>query len=115
EADAAGDANITAAVVCDIKVVFDLTKFPPGLTVEPKVTELGLDLVDVKLRKPGASKEEKSVPLNNDLKELLRGGLKAAEPAIKDAANRAIAQSLKEGKGGISADTIMKTLPKPKK
>jgi len=46
------------------------------------------------------------------LKEIVRGIMKASAPLVKDEANRAIVESLKEGKGAISADAIMKALPK---
>jgi hypothetical protein len=111
-AEGAGDANVTAAIVCDINFALDFKKFPPALNVEPKVTELGLNLVDVKLRNPDGVKSERPIPLNHEIKELLNTALKAAEPIIKSRANQAIAQSLKEGKGSISADAVMKTLPK---
>jgi hypothetical protein len=111
-AEAAGDANVTAAIVCDVKFSFDFKKFPPGLNVEPTVTELGLNLVDVKLRNPDGGKNDKAIPLNNEIKELLNKVLKAAEPMIKSHANQVIAQSLKEGKGSISADAVLKALPK---
>lgn len=112
--DGTADANLTAAVVCDIAVNINLDKFPPVVNVEPKVTGLALDLVDFKMRGGPIVKGEKGDLLRKDVKDLLRAALKVAEPIVKDEANKAIAQSLKEGKGTISADAIMKAIPKPK-
>ena len=44
----------------------------------------------------------------------MRKAVKSQESAVKDYANQAIAQSLKEGKGNISAGAILKAMPKPK-
>ena len=109
------DARLTAAIVCDVGVSLDLAKFPPELKIEPKVNQLGLDLVDFKLRNGPNLQGEQADQLRKDLKELLRGVLKASELVIKDQVNQAITQSLKEGKGTISAGAIMKTLPPSKK
>ena len=49
--------------------------------------------------------------LKNDIKGLLRSAVKFAEPQVKDIANQAIAQSLKDGKGAISAGALLKALP----
>jgi hypothetical protein len=114
-AQSAADANFTARVVCEVGVRFDFKKFPPELKVEPQVTELGLTLVDVTFRHAPILKGEAGDNLRRDLKELLRTLVKSSEEIVKDFANDAIAQSLKEGKGTISASAIMATLPAPKK
>jgi hypothetical protein len=111
-ADATADANIAAAIVCDVGVSFNLKKFPPELNIEPKVSELGLDLVDFKLRGDPIIKGEKGDALRNNLKEVLRAVVKNSDSFVKDQANLAIAQGLREGKGTISASAIMKALPK---
>lgn len=103
------DANVAATLVCDVDASLDLKEFPPALKLEPKVTELGLQLVDFRFRGGPLIKNEN---LRNDVLELMRGAVKSAEPAVKDYANQAIAQSLKEGKGAISAAAIMKAMPK---
>ena len=113
-AESSADANFTAALVCDVGVTLDITKFPPEVTVEPKVAELGLNLVDIKPRQEPILKGEKGDALRRDLKEILRTLVKASEPLVKDYANQAIAQSLKDGKGAISAGAILKSLPMPK-
>jgi hypothetical protein len=108
------DARLKSAVVCDIAVIFNLTKFPPTVNIEPKVTDLALDLVDFKMRGGPFLKGEKGDLLRKDILDLMRAGVKTAEPLVKDQANAAIAQSLKEGKGTISADAILKAVPRPK-
>jgi hypothetical protein len=108
----ATDANFTAAIVCDVGVALNLKKFPPELNLNPKVSELGLDFVDFKVRNGPIIQGEFGDNLRKDLKEGARSLLKAAEPAIKVYANQAIADSLKEGKGTISADAILKAMPK---
>ncbi|HZZ81585.1 MAG TPA: hypothetical protein VFE62_23990 [Gemmataceae bacterium] len=112
EADA--DANLTAAIVCDVGVSLNLKKFPPELKLEPKVSELGLELVDIKVRGGPILKGERGQAIANDIKNMLRAAVKASEPMVKDEANRAIAESLREGKGTISAGAILSALPTPK-
>jgi hypothetical protein len=112
EAGATADANIMAAIVCDVGVSLNVKKFPPELNIEPKVSELGLNLVDFKLRGDPIIKGQRGDALRNDLKEVLRSVFKASEPFVKDQANQAIVQGLREGKGTISAGAIMKALPK---
>jgi hypothetical protein len=111
-ADLSADANVTAAIVCDVGVSLNLSKFPPELKLEPKVTELGLDFIDFKVRGGPIIQGEFGDNLRKDLKEGIRAFLKASEPAIKAQANQAIEKSLKEGKGTISADAILKAMPK---
>jgi hypothetical protein len=114
-AEAAADANVTAAIVCDVGVELNVKKFPPELNLDPKVTELGLELVDVKVRGGPILKGEGGKALANDIKDMLRAAVKASEPLVKAEANRAIAESLREGKGSISAGAILEPLPKAKK
>jgi hypothetical protein len=113
-ADATADANLTAAIVCDVGVSLNLKKLPPELNIEPKIAELGLNLVDFKLRGDPIIKGERGDALRNDLKETLRSVVKSSEGFVKDQANQAIAQAIRDGKGTISAGEIMKSLPLPK-
>ncbi len=113
-AGAVADANVTASIVCDVGVSLNFKEFPPALKLEPRVSELGLNFVDFKVRGGPFVTGEFGDNLRNDLKEGIRGLLKTSEPAIKDHANKAIAQSLKDGKGDISAGAILKALPTPK-
>ena len=114
--EATGDANLTAAIVCDIGTSLNFKMFPPEITIEPKVKELGLHLVDFKFRGDLGEivKGDPGNSLNKELNDVLRTVIKASEPIVKDYANQAIAQSLKEGKGTISAGAIMKAVPAPK-
>ncbi len=48
------------------------------------------------------------------MKDSLRALIKNLEPEIKARANEAIAQSLKEGKGNISASLLFKSAPPAK-
>ncbi|MSQ93893.1 MAG: hypothetical protein EXR98_04970 [Gemmataceae bacterium] len=113
-AEGIADVNVTAAVVCEVGVSLDLKVFPPELKLEPKVAELGLNFVDFKVRGGPYIKGDFGDNLRNDLKDAARKMLKSQEPAIKVYANQALTQSLKEGKGDISAAAILKALPAPK-
>src|SRR5256885_2191052 len=86
---AVGDANATAAIVCDVEVSVDFNKLPPELNIVPKVTELGLNLVDIKMRNGPLLKGEKGKVLTSDFKEMLRTVVKASEPFVKDQVNQA--------------------------
>ena len=108
--EGAADANLKALIAADIGWSFDFKKLPPGVSIEPKITELDLTLVDIKAR-PGPILP---AGLAMDVKNLLRALVKSSEPAVKNFANDAIAKSLKEGKGSISAGALMTVLPKPK-
>ena len=110
----AADANFTAAIVCDVGVSLNLKKVPPELKINPKVSELGLDFVDFKVRNGPIIQGEFGDNLRRDLKDGARSLLKSSEPVIKELVNQAIADSLKEGKGTISADAILKAMPKQK-
>jgi hypothetical protein len=112
--EAYADANLTAGIVCDVGVSLNLKKFPPELNLEPKVTKLDLELVDIKVRGGPILTGERGQAIANDIKNALRAAVKASEPLVKEEANRAIAESLREGKGTISAGAILNALPMPK-
>ena len=114
EAEASADANLTAAIVCDVGVSLNIKRFPPELIIEPKITELGLNLVDFNLRGDPIIKGARGDALRMELKDILRSVVKSSEGFVKDQANLAIAQGIKDGKGDISAAAIMKALPIPK-
>ncbi|MBI1832729.1 MAG: hypothetical protein HYR84_14910 [Planctomycetes bacterium] len=111
-AAATADASLTAAIVCDVGVSLNFKKIPPALDLEPKIAELGLDLVDFKLRGGPIVPGETGKTLAAEFKSVLRTLVRATEPMVKDYANKAIVQSIKDGKGTISAGEIMKSLPK---
>jgi hypothetical protein len=102
------DASLRISVGCDVGVSLSFNKLPPEINVDPKITDLGLDLKDIRPRGGPVFTDEK---LRNDIKGLLRSAVKLAEPQVKDLANQAIAQSIKDGKGGFSAGALLKALP----
>jgi hypothetical protein len=102
------DATLRISVGCDLGVSLNFNKLPPEINVDPKITDLGLDLKDIRPRGGPVFTDEK---LRNDIKGLLRSAVKLAEPQVKDLANQAIAQSVKDGKGALSAGALLKALP----
>jgi hypothetical protein len=105
------DAFLKVTVGCDVGVSLNLNKLPPEVNVSPKVTDLALDLKDIRPRGGPILSGEKGEKLAADIKGLLRSAVKLAEPQVKDLANEAIAQSLKNGKGTLSAGALLKALP----
>lgn len=110
--DATADAYLFAVVTCDVSASLNFKKIPPELVLEPKVADLKLDLVDIQMRGEPLIKGDKADAIRNDLKEVLRSIVKTSEGFVKDQANQAIVEGLKQGKGSISAGAILKGLPK---
>jgi len=106
------DAYLRISVGADVAVALDFKKLPPEVTINPKVTDLALDLEDIRLRGGPIFTGERGERLASDIKGLLRAAVKAAEPQVKELANQAIAESLKKGKGSLSAGALLKALPK---
>ncbi len=105
------DAYVTIGIVCDIGVSLDLSKGVPDLLIAPKVSELTLDLKDIRPRGGPILTGERGERLAADIKGLLRAAVKAAEPQVKDRANQAIVQGLRESKSDLSSEAILKKLP----
>jgi hypothetical protein len=105
------DAYLHVSIGADIGVELDFKTFPPGVKIHPKVTDLGLDLQDIRLRGGPIFTGEKGERLASDIKGLLRAAVKVAEPKVKDLANEAIAQSIQKGRGALSAGEMVKALP----
>jgi len=105
------DAFIRLGVGCDVGVALNFKSVPPQVDLTPKITDLSIDLTDIRGRNGPILADEK---LRNDVKGLLRGAVKAYEPQLKDLVNQAIVQSIKDGKGTMSADALLKALPKEK-
>ena len=103
------DAFVSIGVGCDVGVALNFKKIPPEVDVSPKITDLTLDLRDIRGHNGPVFTDEK---LKNDIKGLLRGAVKSFEPQLKDLANQAIVHSLKDGKGAMSAEALLKALPK---
>lgn len=108
--DGQADATIASTIVCDVDVELNIKKFPPEVKVEPKIVDLTLDLKDFNLNRLGGTLQGETFrQLGNDLmRDLLRDLLKAAEPIVKQYANEAIAQSVKENHGTFSAVEMLK-------
>ncbi len=115
--DAVASAVVGLAMVFDVAVTFDTKKFPPDINIEPKITQLGIDLKEFHLRRVSnaatniAIEGETAKGIGDDLKDTLKAFIKSQEPDIKNRANEAIAKSLKEGKGNISAASLLKLAP----
>lgn len=103
------DALVHLAIGCDVGVALNFKKLPPEVDISPKVTDLAIDLKDIRGRNGPVFTDEK---LKNDVKSLLRGAVKLFEPQVKDLANQAIVQGLKDGRGTLSATELLKSLPK---
>ncbi len=92
--------------------------------VEPKVTSLKMDLKEFNLHEVATARLGKVLEGDNakafgsQYKDILQDVMRHFEPTLKDQANQAIAQSLKEGKGTISLTELLKitnSAPKEKK
>jgi hypothetical protein len=115
------DAVIDVSLDCDVALTLSTKKFPPEVVVDPKIADARLELREfnlneVSLRRLGKILEgERAREIGFELKGLLEGLLKQYEPEIRDQANQAIAQSLRDGKGSFSAASLLKMLSPPKK
>ena len=117
---AQADALVGLGMVFDIGVTLDTKKFPPELNIEPRLADLKIDLKDFLLRRVAnpttniSLEGEAAKSFGDDWKDSLKALIKNFEPDIKSRANEAIAQSLKEGKGNISAASLFKMAPPAK-
>ncbi len=108
-------ATTTVLVMLEVDVALslDVTKFPPDIQVEPKIASSKVEIREFEMFKPGQVLFGNSgEQLNQDIKGLMQQLVRQYEPKLKDKANEAIAQSLKDGKGKISAASLMKALTK---
>jgi len=109
------DAVVVLVLDFDVGLTLSTAKFPPEVIVEPKVTKTQLELKEFDLRKVGKLMiGEKGRELGHELKGVLQEQLKKLEPALKEKANEAIARGLKEGKGTLSAEMLLKAEPMKK-
>jgi hypothetical protein len=115
---AEADAFIGLNLEFEIGITLETKKFPPEIKVVPKVSELKTDLKDfalrqVTLRRLGTILEgETAREAGNQVKGYLQEAMRRYEPEFKERANETIARSLREGKGGFSADALFKALSK---
>jgi hypothetical protein len=96
------DAVVAIGLDCNVKVSFDLKKLPPELRIEPKVTAVQLDLKEFNIRRVGPVLVLEQGELGEELKRSLQEKMKAYEPQVKEYANKALAESLKNDKGLFS-------------
>jgi hypothetical protein len=110
------DATISVYVDCDVAMELAAGKFPPELKVEPKVANLKMDLREFNLNEVATLRlgtvleGERAKEFGNQYKNILQDLMHSAEPTVKDYANDAIGKSIKEGKGTLSAGTLLKML-----
>ena len=103
------DATITAELDIEVKLAFDNTKFPPDVVVTPKVIDSKVLLDKFDLNRVGfILVGDDARQLGDELKDFLQTLITQHDNDVKDAANEAIAKALKEGKGRISAASLLK-------
>jgi hypothetical protein len=104
-------AKVKVDLDCDVALTLNALKFPPEVTVEPKIAKTKIEVQDFEVFNPAtAARPERAQGLNNDIKSLVQGMVQDAEPKIQDEANRAIAQAIREGKGTFSASKLYSAL-----
>ena len=109
-------AKVQGDIECDVNLSLDVKKFPPELMIDPKITRCDLELKEFTLFKPTEARNpERAEGINGQLKNALQSMLKNSEPTIREAANKAIAQALREGKGSISAAALYNAMNAKKK
>ena len=117
---AQADAVVGLRMVFEIGVTLNTKQFPPDLIVQPKLADLQIDLKEFTLRRVSnpttniTIEGEAAKNFGDDMKDNLKSLIKNFEPDIKNRANEAIVQSLKEGKGNISAASLFKMAPPAK-
>lgn len=104
------DAFLKVTVGCDVGFTLNLLKNEVDLA--PKITDLTIDLQDIRARGGPILTGERGEKLAGNIKDLIRGAVKSMEPQLKEQANRAIAQNLKDGKVTVPAGALLKSLPK---
>lgn len=113
------DAVVTVALDAEVTISINSKKFPPEVTVEPKVLQSRLELKRFDLNRIGpvllGNKEARD--LGEELRGALQELLKQYEPQVTQKANEAIAQGLKDGKAKLSPQTLLKLniLAEPKR
>jgi hypothetical protein len=114
--DATAQADADVGLALDFNVRVELAgKLPPEVKVAPRVTDLKMELKDftlrrVKFHRAGVAVEG-DARLSDELKGVLQGLLRSAEPRVRARANAAIARALREGRGTLSAADLLKAVP----
>jgi hypothetical protein len=114
--DLTARANIalTVHVECDVAVRLGTRERPVGLTLEPHVKDLKLQLKDfdlkrVTLNRAGLAVEGEAVEgVGEEFQDALQALLQAAEPGARKRANEALARGLKGGKGPLTPAALLK-------
>lgn len=108
-------ATVQTDLDFDVAMSLDVTKFPPEVTVDPKMVRCQFDIKEFELFKAQQARNpQRAEELNQEIKGLLQGLLQSQEPRIRDEANKAIAQGLREGRGTLSAAALYQVLTKTK-
>jgi hypothetical protein len=106
-------AKIKVDLDCDIGLTLNVAKFPPEVSVEPKIAKTKIEVLELEVFNAGtANRPDLAQNLNNEIKNFVQGMAQDAEPKIQDEANRAIAQALREGKGTFSASKLYDAIKK---
>jgi len=104
-----GDAVVSILMDCDVAITLDTKVFPPALLVEPSVVQTRTSLKSFTLKQIGKLiKGDLAEKLGHELQGMAEDLLKQKEPEIKDKANEAIAKGLKQNKGRITAEALLK-------
>jgi hypothetical protein len=113
---ARADVKLALRLDCDVALTLDTSAFPPSVKIEPTITDLKPELKDLKIRRIDgrhvsiALGEQPAREAGSLVRGVLQDAIRHAEPQIKERANEAIARSLREGKGTLSAGAMLKAL-----
>src|SRR5688572_4692469 len=109
-AGAETDVFLKVTAGCDVGFTLNLLK--NEIDLAPKITDLTLDLKDIRARGGPILTGERGEKLAGNIKDMIRSAVKSMEPQLKEQANRAIAENLKDGKVTVPAGALLKVLPK---
>jgi hypothetical protein len=106
-------AKIKVDLDCDVGLTLNVSKFPPEVTVEPKIAKTKIEIQEFQVFNPGpANQPNLAQNINEEVRGFLQGIVRDAEPQIQEEANKAIAQALRDGKGTISASKLYDSIKK---
>jgi hypothetical protein len=109
-AGAETEVFLNVSVGCDVG--FSLNLLKNEIDLAPKITDLSIDMKDIRARGGPILTGERGQQLAGTIKDMIRGAVRSMEPQLKEAANRAIADNLKDGKVTVPAGALLKVLPK---
>jgi hypothetical protein len=112
----AADATVVARIDCDVAIALKVDKFPPEADVTPKVVACDPELKEFRLNRVGnvVLEGDTARDVGEELKGFLQTFLRAHQAEIRDRANQAIDQALREGKENIPAVMLLKFASKLK-